>query len=164
MPAVQTKRGREEVTGRAALFVGALVFLDQITKILVTINLKLNQSYPILRGILHLTRVHNTGAAFGFFKERAAVFIFLSIVTILLIVLYANRFRSHYRHLRFGLLLILAGTIGNLIDRLRFGYVVDFIDFRIWPVFNFADVTITLGGAYLLYHILVKVKNAPNII
>ena len=152
------------MTGQAVLFVGALVLIDQFSKILVIINLKLNQSYPVLKDILHLTRVHNTGAAFGFFKERAAVFIFLSLVTILLITLYAHRFRFHYRHLRFGLLLILAGTIGNLIDRLRFGYVVDFIDLRIWPVFNFADVTITLGGAYLLYHIVAKVKNAPNII
>lgn len=152
------------MTWQAALFVGALVLLDQITKISVIINLRLNQSYPVLKDILHLTRVHNTGAAFGFFKERTAIFIFLSIVTILLIVLYANRFRFHFRHLRFGLLLILAGIIGNLIDRLRFGYVVDFIDLRIWPVFNFADITITIGGAYLLYHIVAKVKNAPNII
>ncbi|MEA3306119.1 MAG: signal peptidase II [Candidatus Omnitrophota bacterium] len=165
MPA---KRGKKEMTVMAGLFVAALLILDQITKISAVMHLKLNQSYPVMEGILHFTRVHNTGAAFGFLKEGTAIFIFLSIVTILLIVFYPVRdiknTASSCRYLRFGLLFILAGTIGNLIDRIRFGYVVDFIDLRVWPVFNVADIALTLGGACILYHIIIKVKSAPNII
>ncbi|MDP3790137.1 MAG: signal peptidase II, partial [Candidatus Omnitrophota bacterium] len=77
-----------------------------------------------------------------------------SIAAILLILFYAKRFQYDYRYARAGLILILAGAIGNLIDRLRLGYVVDFLDFRIWPVFNFADTFISLGGLLLVYHIL----------
>ncbi len=139
---------------RAAIIVGVLVLVDQLAKFLATANLKLNESYSVLKGIFHLTLVHNSGAAFGFFKQRAAVFIFVSIAAIFLILFYARRFRYDYRYARAGLILILAGAIGNLIDRLRLGYVVDFLDFRIWPVFNFADMFISLGGLLLVYHIL----------
>lgn len=142
------------MTPRSAIIIGVLIALDQITKFFVSSALRLNESFPILRGVFHLTRIHNTGVAFGFFKGMVLLFIFLSIVTIFLIILYANRFREGYYHLRRGLLLILAGTIGNLIDRIRLGYVIDFIDLRIWPVFNIADITITIGGVFLLYHMI----------
>ncbi|MDD5681354.1 MAG: signal peptidase II, partial [Candidatus Omnitrophica bacterium] len=87
-------------------------------------------------------------------KQRVAVFIFISTAVILLIIFYARRAQHDYRYARTGLILILAGTIGNLIDRVRMGYVVDFLDFRIWPVFNFADMFISLGGLFLICHIL----------
>lgn len=138
----------------AAIMVGVLVSIDQLTKFLAAAKLKLHESYPVLKGAFHITLVHNSGAAFGFFKQRAAVFIFISIAAILLILFYAERFRHGYRYARQGLILILAGTIGNLIDRLRLGYVVDFLDFRVWPVFNFADILISLGGLLLICHIL----------
>ena len=91
-------------------------------------------------------------------KLMVLIFIFLSTVVIFFILVSAARFRQGYAHLRIGLLLILAGTIGNLIDRIRLGYVIDFIDLRVWPVFNIADLTITFGGALLVYHIIRKVK------
>ncbi len=168
---------------RAAVIVGVLVLVDQLTKFLAAANLKLSESYSVLKGIFHLTLVHNSGAAFGFFKQRVAVFIFVSIAAILLILfytsasisinpeqapllrfakqsagarrrVYAKRFQNNYRYARAGLILILAGANGNLIDRLRLGSVIDFLDFRIWPVFNFADIRISLGGLFLAYHIL----------
>lgn len=147
---------------RAAIIVGVLVLVDQLTKFLAASSLRLNESYSVFKGIFSLTLVHNTGAAFGFFKQRAAVFIFVSVAAILLVLFYtsaslsinAKRFQYDYRYARAGLILILAGAIGNLIDRLRLGYVVDFLDFRIWPVFNFADTLISLGGLFLIYHIL----------
>lgn len=142
---------------RAAITVGALVIIDQLTKFLAVTHLKLQESRAVLKDVFHLTLVENSGAAFGFFKQRAAVFIFISIVAILLIVFYAKRFQYDYRYARTGLILILAGTIGNLIDRIRLGCVIDFLDFRIWPVFNFADILISLGGLLLIYH-LVSVK------
>jgi signal peptidase II len=137
-----------------------IIILDQAAKSLASTNLELHQTFPIFKDIFHFTLVHNTGAAFGFFKGMYHFIIFLSVVTIFLIVLYANKFRYGYKRLRIGLLFILAGTIGNLIDRLNCGYVVDFIDLRIWPVFNIADMAITIGGAFLVYHILIFKKAA----
>ncbi|MBU4376979.1 MAG: signal peptidase II [Candidatus Omnitrophica bacterium] len=148
---------------RAALIAGLLVAVDQLTKFWASMHLELNNTRPLLKNVLHLTLVRNSGAAFGFFKERAAVFIFISVVAILLILFYAKRFERNYRFARTGLLLILAGTIGNLIDRIRFGYVVDFIDLRIWPVFNFADIFISLGGLLLICHILVFGRDKQHI-
>ena len=145
---------------RHALIVAVIIILDQVTKSLISTNIELHQSFPVIGGIFHFTLVHNTGAAFGFFKGMYHFIIFLSVVTIFLIVLYPNRFRYGYNHLRIGLLFILAGTIGNLIDRLSCGYVIDFIDLRIWPVFNVADMAITIGGAFLVYHILIFKKVA----
>ncbi len=139
---------------RAVLIAGSLVLVDQLTKILASAHLKLGETYPILKNAFHLTLIYNSGAAFGFFKKRAALFIFISVIAILLILFYAKRFGRNYRFARLGLLLILAGTIGNLIDRIRFGYVVDFIDLRVWPVFNFADILISTGGILLICHLL----------
>jgi signal peptidase II len=142
------------VTPRSIVIVGALVIFDQAAKFFVSANLKLHESLAVIKDVFHITLIHNRGAAFGIFKGMLPVFIFLSVVTVFLIILCANRFRHTYYHVRTGLLLILAGAIGNLIDRLRFGYVIDFIDLRIWPVFNIADMTITIGGIFLVLHIL----------
>ncbi|MBL7070681.1 MAG: signal peptidase II [Candidatus Omnitrophica bacterium] len=153
---------------RSALIAGALIALDQATKFLASSNLKLNETIPILKGVFHITLIHNSGAAFGMFKGMLPVFILLSILTIFIIVLNSRKLRSSSLYLKAGLLLILAGTTGNLIDRLRFGYVIDFIDIRFWSVFNVADTTITIGGALLAYHIMMSIKdkskNAPDII
>lgn len=148
---------------RAALIAGLLVAVDQLAKFWASAHLELNNSRPVFKNILHLTLIHNSGAAFGFFKSGTAVFIFISAVAILLILFYAERFGRDYRFARTGLLLILAGTIGNLIDRIRFGYVIDFIDIRVWPVFNFADIFISLGGLLLICHILVFSRNKQYI-
>lgn len=142
------------MTPKSAAAVGVLIVLDQATKFLVSVNLKLNETFPVLKGIFNITLVHNTGIAFGLFKGMLLIFIFSSIVVVFFIILCAGRFRHGYGRLRAGLLFILAGTIGNLIDRIRLGYVIDFIDLRIWPVFNIADIVITIGGFLLVYHIL----------
>ena len=144
---------------RAAIIVGVLVIIDQLTKISAVTYLKLHESRVVVKDIFYLTLVRNSGAAFGFFRQKAAVFIFISIVTILLILFYTKRFQYEYRYGRAGLTLILAGAVGNLIDRIRLGHVVDFLDFRIWPVFNFADIFISLGGVLLIYHLLGVKRN-----
>lgn len=149
------------MTLRSAITVGALIILDQLSKFLITLKLRLNETLPIFNGILHITRTHNTGAAFGIFKGMLPAFVLLSIITVFLILLYGRRFRRGYLHLRMGLVLILAGTIGNLIDRIRFGYVIDFIDVRFWSVFNIADTAITIGGILLAYHILLNRGQTP---
>lgn len=132
-----------------AIFV---VILDQITKAIVITCLKYGESYLIINKIFYLTLVKNTGAAFGTFKNQAAFFILVSIIAIIFIVIFLSKKKVN---LYLPLALILGGAIGNLIDRLRFGYVVDFLDFKVWPVFNVADSCISIG-AFLLFLLIIK--------
>jgi len=127
-----------------------ILSLDQLTKFIITKNLSLNQSIPIIKGIFHLTLVHNRGAAFGILKNQIPLFIFTSLFATVLIYfnLKDTRFKKSLIY-KISLSLILAGALGNLIDRLFLGYVVDFLDFRIWPVFNVADSAITVGAILL---------------
>lgn len=128
--------------------VAFILFLDQLTKFLITKNLFYNQSVPVIKGVFHFTLVHNRGAAFGILKNQVPFFIIASILAIVLISLSLKE-KRHSRNYIFFLSLILAGAIGNLIDRLTYGYVIDFLDFRIWPVFNIADSAITVGAVLL---------------
>jgi signal peptidase II len=140
-----------------AFIVASLVFLlDQYTKFLATQKLVLNQPLPAIKGVLYFTLVRNRGAAFGVLKNQIILFIFTSVFAIILICLnLKNNKRPSYI---IYLSLILGGALGNLIDRLFLGYVVDFLDFRIWPVFNIADSAITIGAILLGWSIL-KSKN-----
>jgi len=133
----------------------SLLTLDQLTKYIATKNLLLNNSYPVIKGIFHLTLVHNRGAAFGILKNMTPLFIFAALFSIILICLAIrdNKPRQFSLYI-LSLGLILAGGLGNLIDRLFLGYVVDFLDFRIWPVFNVADSAITVGAILLGWVIL----------
>jgi signal peptidase II len=141
------------------VIVTLIIFLDQLTKFLATKYLLLNQSQPIIKGFLHLTLIHNRGAAFGILKNQVPLFIFTSILAIILI--YFNlKGTKHKKPLiyNFSLSLVLAGALGNLIDRLFLGYVIDFLDLRIWPVFNIADSAITIGAILLGWSILIEKK------
>jgi len=135
------------------IVVAAILSLDQFTKFLAGAALTLNRPLPVIKGIFDLTLVHNRGAAFGILKNQVPFFIFASIVAIYLI--YKN-LKAHGHNFSYSLALglILAGAIGNLIDRVIFGYVIDFLDFRIWPVFNVADSAITIGAIMLGWHLL----------
>ena len=134
--------------------VTSVVFLDRFTKIYFSHSLSLNESWPLIRGILHFTLVHNTGIAFGLFKNQGIVFIIIPVIAIVLLVFNIYYYRNNQEDLSrtyiVAFSLILAGAIGNLIDRIYFGYVIDFIDFRIWPVFNLADSAITVGAVIIL--------------
>ncbi len=135
-----------------------ILSLDQLTKFIVTKTLLLHESVPVIRNVVHLTLVHNRGAAFGMFKGQIFLFIFTSIVAIVLIYRNLKNARCNLYGISLGL--ILAGAIGNLIDRIFFGYVIDFLDFRIWPVFNVADSAITIG-AILLGWSMLKSQSLP---
>ena len=141
------------------IFIWGLVFLvvaiDQLSKMLVSNNLSLGQSQQIIKGIFYLTLVHNTGAAFSIFKDQALVFIVISVLAILSIVIYLKKSKRIFIQ-DIALSLILGGALGNLVDRLRFGYVVDFLDFRVWPVFNVADSAITIGAFLLIVGLLIE--------
>ncbi|MFH1414278.1 MAG: signal peptidase II [Candidatus Omnitrophota bacterium] len=139
------------------IIVLTILLLDQSTKLLIIKNFVHHESLPVLKGIFHITLTHNTGAAFGILKNQVPLFIFTSLFAVFLI--YANiRKNKEGRFYSLALSLILGGALGNLVDRVRLGYVIDFLDFRIWPVFNIADSAITIGAILLGFSILRKVS------
>jgi len=131
--------------------VGIIVILDLLTKLLIRTTMHLGQSIPWIKNILHITYIQNTGAGFGILKGNTQLLIWLSVIVIGAIIYYYNDISSE-KKTQMGFALILGGTIGNLIDRISLGYVVDFIDFRIWPAFNVADSCITMGAILLVLH------------
>jgi signal peptidase II len=128
-----------------------VLVVDQFSKGLVQYLMYEGQSVPIIPHVFHLTYVRNPGAAFGLFAHRTAFFIVATLLVVAGAVAGALRLPPGHRLLRLSLGLVVGGAIGNLIDRLRFGLVVDFLDFRIWPVFNLADTAIVTGAFLLLY-------------
>ena len=133
----------------------SVIFLDQLTKFLATRFLQLNSPVILIKNFLDLSLVHNRGAAFGILKNQLFMFVLISILAIVLIFRYLrDKKRSFLSSIYLSL--ILAGCAGNLIDRLRFGFVIDFLDFRVWPVFNLADSAITVGAFLLSWELLCK--------
>lgn len=143
-----------------------LVVLDQLVKIYVHANFQLGESVPVIQDIFHITYVRNTGAAFGIFREMPAWFrdgFFLSMPPLaLIIILMMLRSVANNDHVQvLSLSMIFGGAIGNYIDRLRFGYVIDFLDFHyrdVWsyPAFNIADSAIVTGVCLLLLVLTVR--------
>ena len=133
-----------------------ILVLDQATKYLASINLLEGETIPVINGIFHITLVHNRGAAFGLFQAYSGVFVVLSIIVASLILYLNYRWVNKGALVTCVLALIVGGAIGNLIDRLRLGYVVDFLDFRVWPVFNIADSAISIGTIILIIYIIKK--------
>ena len=132
-----------------------IVLADQFTKFLVTRSLALNLPVVFINPVVYFTLVHNRGAAFGIMKNQTPVFIITSVVAISLIIAELRKKCNPVLSLyNISLGLILGGALGNLIDRLLFGYVIDFIDLRFWPVFNVADSSITIGACIFAFQIL----------
>ena len=152
-----------------ALVALSILVLDQLSKALVLAHLPLGASVPVIPGFFNLTHVHNPGGAFGFLagmssQARAAVFIFASLAAAALILWIYVQTPADQRLLAFGLALVFGGAIGNLIDRVRFGVVVDFLDLFIgdlhWPAFNVADSAITVGVLIFAAHVVFAKKTA----
>ena len=131
----------------AIIFSTALMvfILDHLTKFLVKQNLQFGQSTPIIENVFHLTYITNTGSAFGLFKGFNLFFILFSIAVIAIVIYHTTKIKKDEITLQLAVGLLLGGTIGNLMDRIFHGSVVDFIDFRIWPVFNMADSAVTIS-------------------
>ena len=132
----------------------AIVISDQITKQLVLSNLKELGSIPIIQNVFHLTYVENRGAAFGILQNQKYFFVIMKFIVITAIIYVLIKHKDLRKSVVICLSLIVGGAIGNLIDRLRFGFVVDFFDFIIWPVFNIADMAIVLAQILLIYIVL----------
>ena len=124
----------------------SVFIVDQLSKFIVSSRFDPNESLTVIKNIFHITLVHNTGAAFGIFKNQAAFFTVVSVLAVFFIIAYMRKSGGTFALRDTGFAFILGGAFGNLADRARFGYVIDFLDFRIWPVFNVADSAITLGA------------------
>ena len=137
------------------------VFLDQITKYLTILFLKPIDTLPIIKNVIHLTYVENTGAAFGMMKNQRWLFMIVSTVAIIALLLYLFKKKTQPKLENLASAFIVGGGIGNMIDRVFLGYVVDMIDFRLinFAVFNVADSFVCVGaGLLMLYIILSGVK------
>jgi len=139
--------------------IGLLVILaDQLSKTWIRASLARGQSI-LDTGFLQVIHIQNTGAAFGIFQDHTLALIivdFIGIAVILYLVFVLRRRWSFFDSMLVmsGIGLVIGGTIGNLIDRLRLGYVTDFINFKVWPVFNVADAATTVGVIIIIYCII----------
>ncbi len=148
--------------GVSGLICVGLLFLDQWTKHLIVQKVPLHHSVAIIPGFFNLTHVRNTGGAFGILAGRGsagfAFFLILSLTAIGAILYFFFKVEQKDRRLTLPLPFILSGAIGNLIDRLRYGEVVDFLDFYVssfhWPAFNIADSAICVGIGLLAWELL----------
>ena len=133
-----------------------IILLDQTTKFLIKNALQLNQTLPIISNVFHLTYINNTGAGFGILKAQALILIFISVAVIGIILYNFDKIKNNETLLQILVGFVLGGTIGNLIDRLAYGHIIDFLDFRIWPIFNFADSFVTIGVVGLVIYLWKK--------
>ncbi len=138
------------------LILAGSVLLDQLTKLAVVKWLMPVGEVPLWNGVLHLTYVENRGAAFGMLSNHRWVFMVFSTVAIVAILIYLLKFPPKNRLFGAVLVMIAGGGIGNMIDRIRLGYVIDFIDFRLinFYVFNVADAFVTVGAVCMIACIL----------
>lgn len=139
-----------------AIIVG-IVGIDQLTKWLAVIYLQGEPSFPLWREVLHFTYVENTGMAFGMLKDHRWVFMVFSTVSIIALLVYLFRFRPKSRWMQIPMAMIVGGGIGNMIDRIFLGYVIDFIDFTLidFAVFNIADSFVCVGAGILIVYLLI---------
>lgn len=143
------------------LFLG-IILIDQIIKHIVTENMRAGETIPIVQNAFHITYILNPGAAFGIL-ENARIFFIAATFLVLAIGFYVfPKLKKQEKFIRYGSISLLAGAVGNLIDRIQNGLVVDFIDFRIWPVFNIADIAICLGAVLVVYSVINSKEETSN--
>ncbi len=144
------------------IIIAALTVVDQVTKVLVLKFLEPVGSVDVIDGVLRFTYVENRGAAFGMLSDNRWVFMIISTLAIAALLVYLWKFRPDSRFACMALSLIVAGGIGNMIDRVYLGFVVDFIDFcalgELWVwVFNIADACVCVGGGMLILWLIVSI-------
>jgi signal peptidase II len=157
-----------ELQAKYMRFTGVVVLvvaLDQVTKLLVLRKLPLLKSIVVIPGFFNITHVHNPGGAFGFLAQNGSpwrhwMFLAAAVIALSMILYFHHQTPKTHPLLGLGLALIFGGAIGNLIDRLRFGEVIDFLDFYVshmhWPTFNVADSAVTVGVGIFVLHILFR--------
>lgn len=130
----------------------AVFFIDQLIKQKVSLLFSPGEGFPVIRNIFHITLVFNKGIAFGLFQNIPLFFLISAVIVFLFSLFRYNRPFTGEKKLAVSL--ISAGILSNLLDRMRLGYVVDYLDFRIWPVFNIGDASLTIGMGLLVWGVL----------
>lgn len=133
----------------------AAVVLDQLIKKLIVGTMALYETIPVIQDIFHITYIKNTGAAFSIMEGQLSVLILLPVVMTAagIVFMFIQRKTAHPL-LMTSVALIAGGGIGNLIDRIALGYVVDYLDFRVFPIFNAADIFVCTGCGLLILYVL----------
>jgi len=140
-----------------------IIVLDQITKVYIDTHMTLHESIPVVQGFFNITYVRNPGAAVGFLADaspgvRALFLIGVSVFASCLILYYIVKMKTEDILLTYGMSLIMGGAVGNLIDRIRLGEVIDFLDVYVstyhWPAFNVADSAVSVGAVILFYKLI----------
>ena len=147
---------------KAAFFFFGTVLLDQLVKYCVELTMLPGESIPIVPPFFHITFVLNPGAAFGIFEYHQWLFLVTAAAFCAVFLAFYERLRRSGTLIHYGSVALAAGAVSNMIDRVRTGHVVDFFDFRIWPVFNVADIAIVLGTAAVLWAFFVQKKELPR--
>ena len=139
------------------------IIIDQVSKIIVVNNLTNNKSIEVIKSFFYLTYTNNTGAAFSILTGRRILLILVALIVIGVLIYYVRKNKIEGKVNKIALSLVIGGSIGNLIDRILRGAVVDFLDFKIfgynYPIFNLADTFIVLGVFLLLISMFRKDKN-----
>lgn len=143
------------------IIIGCILF-DQLSKLLVVSFLSREESFEIIKGVFRFTYVENKGAAFGMLGEHRWIFMIFSVVGIAAVLIYLWKFRPQSRLACTALSFIVGGGVGNMIDRIRLGYVIDFIDFCAFPklwmwVFNVADAFVCVGAGMLILYLVMDI-------
>jgi len=148
-----------------------VIALDQSTKLMIQQTLPLHKTVEIIPGFFNLIHVRNTGGAFGIFGGEkgpvgSVLFVVASLIAVGILVVLFLRVKEHEKTLAFSLALLLSGAIGNLLDRLSYGEVIDFLDFHVslyhWPAFNVADSAISIGIGLMALELLIKEHEKPS--
>ena len=150
---------------RLVVIGGIIVIIDQLTKYFIIQHVPLYDTVPVISGFFNIIHIKNPGGAFGLLANlspgmRTFIFLFISSLAVGLILYFYLKTPADHYMLAVGFALIFGGAVGNLIDRIRYGVVTDFLDFYIskyhWPAFNVADSAITVGIGIFMYHLLFK--------
>jgi len=145
----------------------AVIVFDQVSKYYIQTNMDLNSSITVIEGFFSITYIQNTGAAFSILQGKTMILILIQVFVILAIVIYVFLKKSPFHWtLKVSLAFIAGGGIGNLIDRVSHGYVVDFLHFHFWPIFNIADISVCIGSGLLIIYVFLiegKEKNGKQI-
>ena len=137
------------------LIIIGITVIDQLSKLIIVNNMSLHQTIPVIENFFHITYVRNPGAAFGILAYRTEFFIIITSLVIVILGYYVYTLKRDQLLLKIAFALQIGGAIGNFVDRIRSGYVVDFIDFKVWsPVFNIADMAIVIGVGLFALEIL----------
>ena len=147
------------------IFAGGVILIDQLSKALILGYVPFNHSITVLKGFFNIIHIHNPGGAFGLMANlsptlRSLIFLFISSLAVGVIFYFYKKTPPNYPWLTAAFALIFGGAIGNLIDRVRFGTVIDFLDFYVgnlhWPAFNIADSAISAGIIIFVFHLIFK--------